>query len=587
MTQTTEELCLDLLGGLRDEGLHPTDAAFAVVQTLAALALVGEGKADAQDPGRLPDVIDRARSQWRPRTSVPSPVSPFDRLLKLDRLSPRAQTRLLDRARDLAFERPSPLLYTDGLLELCLALARGGDRLGEFVTLSPQLTETLIGVLGATKGETAWCAFSGAAEAALRLGAIGVQVRLDLPSGVAEFWSAVAAACDCDVTVNAAAPLQMLAEDPHAAGLDESRPFDVALVVPLFGVKLGALHRLAGASESLGVGLAARFGRRAAAVAPGSVLFRTTSADQAFKAGLIDRYGLTAVAALPHGFLQPHTNIASGLLFFRRGAQGGPLLMVDPSVEGADIKAAADHIVTALRQPGETAWSRFVDMRELADHGFNLSPERYVLPPSTRRLHALLDKGPTAPLGDLVEILRPQLVVGLRDQGEGPGLREISVGDIGDFGLVERPEKRVEPNDDQFGRISKAVVYPDDVLLVAKGSVGKVAFIADAGEDWIASQSFVILRPRRFGPLADAAYLYGYLASEIGQSLIQTFRSGTSVPMLQMADIKSFPVLLPPPDQQSGIGHEVRALFDLQRQIRYLREEGERRMKRMWPADRL
>src|SRR5690606_33426473 len=119
---------------------------------------------------------------------------------------------------------------------------------------------------------------------------------------------------------------------------------------------------------------------------------------------------------LPPGLLQPHTNIASGALLFNRGAHSGRVLMVDPTAEGAGTAHMAEHIATVLQGPGDTPWSRMADLREIAEQGFNLSPERYVLPASTRRLHALLDKGPTARLGDLVEILRPQLVVGVRDQ---------------------------------------------------------------------------------------------------------------------------------------------------------------------------
>jgi len=574
LTRTADALARALLDGLRDH--HPAQAASAIVQTLAALALLHRQPGEAGDIP-LPALIDQAHDAWRRGKPAPEVTPPFVDTRDIQRLSEADQA--------LLFRRLDDHLGRDGLaspalvLDLCLTLARRADTRGEFVSLSPLLNEILLAVLAPVFGETAYCAYAGAAETAMTLGLRGVKVRLDLERGLSGFWSAVATASGVDVTVTDAATRAPYGEiEPPSAA-----PYDLAIVVPPFGRRL-EFPRIGMTSEMAGIELAVAAARRSLVVVPASVMFRTTGADQAFKAQLIEREALRAVAALPAGALLPHTNIASGLLVFGAGANDERILMLDPSAKPADHRLPA--LFSAAINSGEAMdWGRLVHPSEIAAQGFNMSPERYVLSPDARRMQAALDAGPTAPLGDLVEIVRPQMVVGTRAQSAG--LPEISVGDIGDFGLVERPARHVEPDADQFGRVAKARVRENDILLVAKGSVGRAGFVDSSGEDWIASQSFVILRTRRHGPLADAAYLYRYLTSEVGQTLLQSVKAGTTVPMLQMADIKGFPVLLPPAGEQARIGAEVRELFALQTHIAALRREGLERQARIWPVGNL
>lgn len=578
MNETTDGFCHNLLEGLRD--FQPAQGASAIVQALAALSLLQRQSVQIGEAA-LADLVDKAQDIWLAENASRDAARPFGEGFDIRQLSDRDQAFLLDRLR--GFIAADADRNPDRVIELCLALARRTGPRSGLIALSPSMVDTLLAVLAPVAGETAYCAYSGAAETAMNLGARGLKVRLDLEGGLAAFWSAVAIASGVAVHVNRMASFYEVDEIAHWNALPSVGPFDLALVIPPIGLKQSGSSRMGVTSEMVGVELAAQRGRRSVAVVPASVLFRTTGADQAFKARLIERRRLKAVVALPSGsFL--HSNIASGVLLFGEGAAADRVLMVDPSVAPTDTPLS-NLFATMSAQIEETPWSRFAALDEISAQGFNLSPERYVRPPFVQRLQAILERGPTAPLGDLVEVLRPQMVLGARDQQDGPGLREVAVGDIGDFGLVEHPERRLEAEADQIGRISKARVRENDILLVAKGSIGKTGFIGTAAEDWIASQSFVILRPRRHGPVADAAYLYRYLTSEIGQTLIHTLKAGTTVPMLQMADIKAFPVLLPSAPEQEAVGRQVRELFAFQRRIMDLRQEGAQRQAQIWPAD--
>jgi restriction endonuclease S subunit len=126
-----------------------------------------------------------------------------------------------------------------------------------------------------------------------------------------------------------------------------------------------------------------------------------------------------------------------------------------------------------------------------------------------------------------------------------------------------------------------------DVLLVIKGSVGKVGFVRDVPDKsvWLAGQSFAILRLRRHGPLTDPRVLHRFLSSNLGQRTLQSRCVGTTVPGLQMADVRRLPVVLPSPQQQKAIAQNVEALFDLQGRIQEMRNQLAQKQRCIWPDD--
>ena len=59
--------------------------------------------------------------------------------------------------------------------------------------------------------------------------------------------------------------------------------------------------------------------------------------------------------------------------------------------------------------------------------------------------------------------------------------------------------------------------------------------------DWVASQSFLILRPHQH--LVDGHFLLRYLRSPLGQEMLGRLAGGSTMPMLQSKDVKRIPVI--------------------------------------------
>ena len=72
----------------------------------------------------------------------------------------------------------------------------------------------------------------------------------------------------------------------------------------------------------------------------------------------------------------------------------------------------------------------------------------------------------------------------------------------------------------------------------------------------------------RLKPEVDPEYLVSYLNSDIGQSLIRSFTTGSVRPVVTLAALMSLPVILPPLAEQRRIALKARSLAQEATQLR-------------------
>jgi hypothetical protein len=129
---------------------------------------------------------------------------------------------------------------------------------------------------------------------------------------------------------------------------------------------------------------------------------------------------------------------------------------------------------------------------------------------------------------------------------------EASVRDITESGRMGTPLKLTHVDKTQLRRAQNQRIYPGDILLAIKGSVGRLAFVdGSCGENWIAGQAFMIIRPK--GTAVSTPYLYRYLASELIQEYIEETATGTVMAILKAADVSNILVPLPDPDLKISV----------------------------------
>lgn len=471
----------------------------------------------------------------------------------------------------------------------------------------PTLLQVIVGALQPQRAESIYCGFDLSVPITLEL-ARHHPVCVQLPNAeLAELTAILAIAANYSVEVLRSEPTQgllraaeaglALTEERKAKGFGR-RSFDHAIVLPPFGRKYSRdqisdeLLAIAGSSSMadalhINVVLARGNKRRLILLADG-FLFRTAKNDQIYKRSLVERHGLTSVISLPRGIIGRDSGVLSSLLVFDAPETSTEKVVrfVDcrsdwPSRSRLQSPQAAEHQLGAwLARINSSADSEHVVLAkfdELTDNDFNLLVDRYVIDPELRRQRKLLNRQQTVPLDDLAELHRPQVFKPTPENlrptaGQIITMREVATGDIRD-GFVERPEKEVDIWAGDVDQIERMILRPGDILISVKGKVGVAGVVPeDAPEDifgaWTAGQPFVIARLRRSTAISSPMVLACYLASPFGQAQLQALAGGTTVPFIQMADLRRLLIPVPPIDTQREIVQQIEQIKTLRQQIK-------------------
>lgn len=117
--------------------------------------------------------------------------------------------------------------------------------------------------------------------------------------------------------------------------------------------------------------------------------------------------------------------------------------------------------------------------------------------------------------------------------------------------------------EEHFGRLGGGKVEQGDVLYCLRGSLGKAAVVTSIERGAIAS-SLLIVRPSK---RILGRFLYAYLTSPLGATMISKYDNGSAQPNLSAASVKKYLVPLPPLAEQRRIVAKVDQLMALVDQL--------------------
>ncbi|MFG6432737.1 N-6 DNA methylase [Roseateles sp. LYH14W] len=280
---------------------------------------------------------------------------------------------------------------------------------------------------------------------------------------------------------------------------------------------------------------------RTVALVPNNLLFASGDANN-LRSYLLRQKLLFAVISLPTALLQS-TSVEFSILILQHNSES--VVFIEGSTEeffnrdgrGRSTLNGWPLLVEIFRDP--SAWpthASAVAHDALEASGQALLPRRHIgakrTPPTRGRQ--------VRELGELVSIHRPRPRVASE---ETTPVFEVGPSDFPKFGKLTESSRRVDaPTAD----LSKALIQPNDILLAAKGAIGKVAMAGRicAPLPMVVSQACVILRPHPRSRLPPEI-LFAYLRSNLGQDLLLQRRTGNTVPNLLAKDISSLPVEIP------------------------------------------
>lgn len=417
--------------------------------------------------------------------------------------------------------------------------------------LPPDLADLMVALSNVHAGETVYLPWDAAAQCAMRVSLQGCHALIETPMRTS-VPALVNLLMSRRFEINYGDPIR----EPSAVASAKLRQFDAVIAFPPFGIRYdfsvvdgdlwGRFPERTQAGSVLAIRhvLAQSKGRCVIAV-PNSFLFG--SGPEAFcRQQLIERGQIAAVIALPP-ILPSAPTLPFSLLLLN--AAGGSDLIRFINADDDRFRSMASRTrvkltdVQALaEQAHATAESdvvRMVSVSEVQANDFNLEVSRYLLDQTAQRLQQRLQSDETVVLGEVAEILRPLPL--LRD-GEGIGVHEVGAGDLPLYGYIDCASREVTVEAGIAKRNAHQFLKPFDVVLIIKGSVGKVGIVpADCppvGEGgWVASQSAIVLRGRRNDPL-EAHALAVQLRSAVGQELLKMITSGASIPLIQVRELQ-------------------------------------------------
>ena len=459
------------------------------------------------------------------------------------------------------------------------------------------MTGLVVNALHAEQKSSIYCGFDLSAPVALELAKLH-SVFLQLPSALlAQLMTLLAIAGDYTLNVSCSEP-----EETTDFGVLRSRlrvrlnpqvpgSFDDSIAFPPFGKRyLGGPFAGGEPANIQHINLTlARGSKRRVVLLPDGFLFRTTKQDQSYKRSLIEIHGLTSVVSLPRGIIGRDSGVLSSLLIFDAASTSADQIIqfIDcrsdwPGKELLSLQVQHHQLRAWRSRVNSDTDDRHVALvkaSELYDNDFNLLVDRYVVDPDLRRQRHLLAQQKAIQLVDLVDLYRPQVFKPTPESLRAPlgqiiTMREVGTGDIHNE-IVEEPEKEIDVWSGDVDKIERVILGPGDIVISTKGKVGVAGVVPESAPKdifgaWTAGQSFVIARLRQSAPIGSPVVLARYLASSFGQAELQALAGGTTVPLIQMNDLKRLLIPLPTVETQHKILANIEEIKSLRQSVRKL-----------------
>jgi type I restriction enzyme, S subunit len=143
-------------------------------------------------------------------------------------------------------------------------------------------------------------------------------------------------------------------------------------------------------------------------------------------------------------------------------------------------------------------------------------------------------------------------------------------------------------SDKTASRLERSICRSGDIVFTKKGTIGQTGFIPNSGRFTryllSSNQMKLSVNPK----IADPLFVYYFASSPMSREKIVRDASITGVPKTNVAYLKSFPIDLPPLDEQRAIAHILGTLddkIDLNRRMNATLEEMARALFKSWFVD--
>jgi len=454
--------------------------------------------------------------------------------------------------------------------------------------LPSELADLMVTLAQCHQGDSVYLPWDFAAQNAARVAHQGCKATIETPLRTA-LPALVSLLTGHSFSVSHSDPIR----EPSELELGRLRKFDSVIAFPPFGARYESRivdtdlwgrfveRTTSGAVLAINHVLAQSKGRCVVAV-PNSFLF-SSGAEAACRQRLLQNGNVSAVIAIP-GVLHA-TSIPFAILVLDARGKNDLVRFVngDDDQFRASNRARASltdipALMSQVLNDHTSSVARLVPIEEIVASDWNLQVSRYLLDQTAQGIRNRLENSDSVVLSDVAEIVRPLPVL---RYVKGLDVFEVGASDIPSFGYITSASRKVVVDEAGAWRNDRQFLQPFDVVIVLKGSAGKVGIVtADAPPPeeggWIAGQSAVVLRCIGKSGL-DAHSLALQLRSPVGQELLKMITSGASIPLIQIRELQQLRLFtvdaevanecLRALEEESSIQQEIAILTERQKKI--------------------
>lgn len=329
-------------------------------------------------------------------------------------------------------------------------------------------------------------------------------------------------------------------------------------------------------------------GRAIIAVNQG-ILF-SGGAEKSLRKYLLDKGMIEGVIEMPSALL-PLTFIPFSILILNthggvkeiRFVNGGHDKFFERNLRGQSTLTHWQELLEAYKDDVDESICHRVNVVDVLRNDAKLSVSNYLVTPEKQQVNILLQQSKTKILDQLVDIYRP--LRKSKAQGETI-VFEVSVLDFPKFGYLEKPQNTITlPEISTWDKDADSFLRSLDIVIVIKGKTGQISIAPESlsiesQDRWVVNQSCLILRAKP--QMIDPKVLYMFLRSDVGQSLLRGLESGATMPLIQLAELKKMPVILPTDEEKTSIIKAFDDIIQLQDQINSLILKQQEKKKMQW-----
>lgn len=178
----------------------------------------------------------------------------------------------------------------------------------------------------------------------------------------------------------------------------------------------------------------------------------------------------------------------------------------------------------------EDGFSKFVDLKKIEEYNYTLNPKEYLDFDALKKLFVK-----SVSLKDIAEIIKGVQVSkeDLEELSKQPEYYFLNVKDI-ENGRINYDETSMltYKKRDWIGKFD---IRPNDIILTSKGSLVKIAIVEEDFAQAFISSNLTIIRVNT--DKYDPYVLYEFLQSEIGMRMIEGIQTGTTIKLLNNAQL--------------------------------------------------